>query len=1062
MKEEQDRKISENRPKFGHVEEITSSENFLQVIDKERLHVVIVIHLYNKVKFCKIKAELTGISANFINNGLPALLVYKGEQMVGNFVQLENVLGDNFDSSDVESFLIQKPEKGIDYLISHQVLEDNPQVVAKFLISEHGISKQRLGEYMGNIQTDFNMAVLNDSFLEEIVQESSTMNILNREVRYSNSSQDSLADLQPRIITSRQKDNRGLLILHLNVNSLQNKFEEVQSLIQHDFRAQVALLSETKIDSSYPNSQFKIEGYNMYRNDRTKGGGGVLAYFSSRLPSKKLKLPRKFTTIEPLVIESKFGSHDVVVLLIYRPPKASGQDYYLRLEKDLYDIATWASLQKQFLVIAGDLNMDRLRPNYREGKILCDLEDVLGLTCLIDKPTRITESSQTLIDVILTNKPHLFKDSGVYNPEISDHALVYGLMTENAILHPSNIISRSFKNVNEDDLRQDLQSAPWHVAEIFDSVDDQYSYWNDLFNTILHDHAPIKKMKVRVKDVPYMTMEWKHAIRKKRRYAKRYASNPTCENYREKNKWRNLATKLRRKAIKEYWKEKTEDLSNNPRAFYKVFKPFIDTKSQGTDNGVINLEVNGNILKDQTEVANNFANYFATVANDIGDTQTLSLSKEQLKDHTSVHVIKDKTRIVNGPQFEFSQFNVAEVAKVLKAVNPKKSMGHDLIPPQVLKMSSDALAPSLTSIFNACIKINCWPSQWKKGIWVPVFKKDNHLDVKNYRPITLLSAIDKVFEQLISHQISNFMEPRLCKTMTAYRKGHSCETTLIALVEEWKKAVDDKGMVGVLSTDMSKAFDSLHHPLLLSKLEAYGFSSDATSLLQSYFLDRHCKVRITTDSTSDWIEVKRGCPQGSNLGPLLWNVFQNDLSFSVNKGKLMMYADDHQLYTTGKNVNEVQSTLNEEGKSISGWYQTNQLQGNLTKYQVLNIGPKQQDKVLDVTMMNTCIKQDKVMKLLGVSIDENLDFSHHMFSEQYLYCNPTEDKAAQDKVLILAFAIVMLNTDLHSPNVKKKMTEADFIRNLEGIQHNWHFTISPNKLKLPRKHAQYDNTKPIF
>jgi hypothetical protein len=193
--------------------------------------------------------------------------------------------------------------------------------------------------------------------------------------------------------------------------------------------------------------------------------------------------------------------------------------------------------------------------------------------------------------LILTNKPHLFKDSGVYNPEISDHALVYGLMTESAIHHPSNIISyRSLKNINEDNFRQDLQSAPWHVAEIFDSVDDQYHYWISMFNTILHDHAPIKKMKVRVKDVPYMTTEWKCAIRKKRRYAKIYASNPTSENYREKNKWRNIATKLRCKAIKEYWNEKTADLNNNPREFYKVFKPFIDTKSQGTGPGCSKLD----------------------------------------------------------------------------------------------------------------------------------------------------------------------------------------------------------------------------------------------------------------------------------------------------------------------------------------------------------------------------------------------------------------------------------------------------------------------------------------
>lgn len=118
-----------------------------------------------------------------------------------------------------------------------------------------------------------------------------------------------------------------------------------------------------------------------------KRGGGVLAYLSSRFPSKKLKLPRTFTTLEALVIESKFGKHNVVIMGLYRPPKAAGMDYYLRLENDLNDIVTWATSQKQFVIMTGDLNLNRLKPDKREGKILRDLEDIHELSCLINKPT---------------------------------------------------------------------------------------------------------------------------------------------------------------------------------------------------------------------------------------------------------------------------------------------------------------------------------------------------------------------------------------------------------------------------------------------------------------------------------------------------------------------------------------------------------------------------------------------------------------------------------------------------------------------------------------------------
>ena len=118
------------------------------------------------------------------------------------------------------------------------------------------------------------------------------------------------------IIVLRQKDCRKLLLFHLNVNSIQNKFEEVKILV-NELKAQVVFLTETKIDSSYPNTQFQIDGFNFYRQDRRKGGGGIIAFFSATLTSKKLKPPRKFDTFESLVIKSKFGKNDVTVLGLY-------------------------------------------------------------------------------------------------------------------------------------------------------------------------------------------------------------------------------------------------------------------------------------------------------------------------------------------------------------------------------------------------------------------------------------------------------------------------------------------------------------------------------------------------------------------------------------------------------------------------------------------------------------------------------------------------------------------------------------------------------------------------
>lgn len=150
--------------------------------------------------------------------------------------------------------------------------------------------------------------------------------------------------------------------MHLNVNSLQNKVEEVHLLMP-------LFLTETKIDSSYPNRQFVLNRYNIYRNDRAKEGGGVMAYISEKLPSKKLSLPMKFKTLEFLVIESKFGGRDAVLVGLYRPPKSVGKNYYTTVANEPHGLIEWVSLQKSFVIIAGDLNLDRLKLEMREGKI---------------------------------------------------------------------------------------------------------------------------------------------------------------------------------------------------------------------------------------------------------------------------------------------------------------------------------------------------------------------------------------------------------------------------------------------------------------------------------------------------------------------------------------------------------------------------------------------------------------------------------------------------------------------------------------------------------------------
>ena len=243
--------------------------------------------------------------------------------------------------------------------------------------------------------------------------------------------------------------------------------------------------------------------------------------------------------------------------------------------------------------------------------------------------------------------------------------------------------------------------------------------------------------------------------------------------------------------------------------------------------------------------------------------------------------------------------------------------------------------------------------------------------------MTLLPVHSKIYEKVLAEQLSEHFEGIFDKYLCAFRKGHGCQTTLLRLIEDWKEAMEKNHYVAAVVIELSKAFDCLPHDILLRKLAAYGLADGAVQLMKSYLSNRKQRIKIGTISSS-WTEIHKGVPQGSILGPLLFNVFINDFFYFIVRGILYNYADYNTLSFHSPDYDELISILQTESEILIDWFFSNQMKANPDKFQAVAVGLKTHKKSPVFKVGNVNIETEDVVKLVGVYIYFNLKFDCHI------------------------------------------------------------------------------------
>ena len=367
-------------------------------------------------------------------------------------------------------------------------------------------------------------------------------------------------------------------------------------------------------------------------------------------------------------------------------------------------------------------------------------------------------------------------------------------------------------------------------------------------------------------------------------------------------------------------------------------------------------------------MADSFNDYYSNVASDLA---------ENIPDNNINFKYFMNRRNVNDYVFtEVTKENVRNVISKLKT----ESCNFENVPVKIIKLSSNIMVPILTHIINTSISSGIVPSQMKLAKITPIYKGGCVTDMKNYRPVSILSVFGKILGKCIHVQVVDFIRENriLSSNQYGFVNGSTTEIALQSYVDGLLSALDDEMMTVSVFLDLSKAFDTVNHGILLGKLEHYGIRGDALRWFNNYLSGRKHAVKIK-DSLSDTKDVTLSVPQGSVLGPVLFNLYINDITNCSNLVNFNLYADDTVISFSHKNIEFLENRVNSELKHVTSWLQTNKLTLNINKTNYVLFSRKNGPiNNFKVEIDNKTINRLQKVEFLGVIFDSRLSWRDHI------------------------------------------------------------------------------------
>ena len=707
-----------------------------------------------------------------------------------------------------------------------------------------------------------------------------------------------------------------------------------------------------------------LDNFNIFRCDRvSKRGGGLCIFVRKHYICKKISIPNQNCGVnlaEMLWIEIITNKTKIAIGFFYKPPKIP----YACFEK-VFDSLLYIYSKYQHTLLVGDFNINMLTPESLEARALNNfITEPFDLKQLIGTPTRITQTSRTLIDLIFVSRENNVLFSGTADPPgINDHHftyVVYNIKKEK--MKPKVLSMRDFKNFDFEGFKNYAETINWESIIHVGDINTKVTVLENLINQALDPFAPFKTFTIRKPGgTPWLTTEIKEKM-DRRDQAKDAFNTTGDERFLERFKvLKNGITSMLRKAQVRMFNDEINSKVKSSKDFYKTAKKLniiTDKKCSDTSNCMFTpQELNDCFLYNNAEIDEKFI-----------DEKITELYNNTLP---CIH------------KFSFTPVSEQEVIKMVKSIK-SNSCGVDNINSYILKLLIGRISGVLTHIINISFEHSLFPERWKQAIIKPIPKIPFPLKAEDYRPISLLPTLSKIIEKAAAFQWVKYLNQHclLDPNQSAYRTNHSTTTALLKITEDILESLEDSEISIMIFLDFSKAFDTVNHRLLLEKLKILGFDDPSCAWIKSYLSNRYQCVKMG-DNVSEWKLIKNGVPQGSILGPLLFTILTSDMRKCFHFGSYHEYADDTTEYknTTVENINESIQDINKDMERVAEYCKDNILKLNEGKCECLIIASKHNHAKLSEIILNPIIINDKLIervkfaRSLGIRIDELLSWT---------------------------------------------------------------------------------------